>query len=221
MTEARRRLFRVAGRTLVVLGAAGYLGAIVTNGYRTVPSLESFRHSLRPQWVTYRDGRKEFQIDHLSRWDVVHPMEQWTERAVGPLKATDRVAFRYHEPFAFASVVVYRSPKPHSEEEWFKLARTLPALASAFGEKDARARPVLLPSKVRALDVRAEGPMRLQTFRFRSFFIPRGDTAYRITTGADVRDWGRVESTFEVMLLSFRTPAVADGRSASNGRARP
>ena len=77
-----------------------------------------------------------------------------------------------------------------------------------------------MPSKARALDIRAEGPMRQQTFRFRSFFIPRGDTAFRVTTGADVRDWSRVETTFEVMLLSFRSPAVADGRSSSSGSAR-
>jgi hypothetical protein len=55
--------------------------------------------------------------------------------------------------------------------------------------------------------VRAEGPMRDRTFRFRSFFVPRGDTAVRVTTGADTRDWSRVESSLETMLLSFRAPA--------------
>jgi len=204
----RRVLLRWVGRALIVLGAAAYLGAIVTNGYRSAPSLESLRRPLRPHWITYRDSRRDFQIDYLSQWQVVHPMEKWTERAAGPLKAIDRVAFRYHEPFAFASVVVYESAKPCSEEEWFRLARTVPELAASFGESQARARPVLLPNKLRALDVRAEGPMRGQTFRFRSFFVPNGRTAFRVTTGADARDWGRVEPTLEAMLLSFRAPAA-------------
>lgn len=208
VTEARRRFFRILGRTLFFLGLAGYVGAIATNGYRRAPSLNAFRADLRPHWITYRDGRRDFQIDYLSRWEVVHPMERWTERAVGPLKASDRVAFRFHDPFSFASVVVYRSPGARSEEDWFRLARTVPELASSFGENDTKARPVLLPNKLRALDVSAEGPMRERTFRFRSFFVPRGQTAYRVTVGADVRDWGRAETTLETMLLSFRAPAA-------------
>jgi hypothetical protein len=191
----------------MLLGAAGWLVAIVTDGFRTVPTLKSFTRPSKPQWITYRDARSDFQIDYLSRWQMLKPMERWTERKVGPLTASDRVAFRYHQPFAFASIVVYRSPKPRTQEEWFQLVHTVPELAASFGEKDTKARPVLLPDQDRALDVRAEGPMRDRTFRFRSFFIPRGDTAFRVTTGADTRDWGKVETELETMLLSFRAPA--------------
>lgn len=209
MNEARRRLFRWMGRSMIALGAVGYLAAILTNGFRTWPTLEVLQRPLRTYWVTYRDARGDFQIDYLSRWDVVHPMERWTERAVGPLKASDRVGFRHQPPFAFASIIVYQSPKPLSEEEWFRLARTVPELAASFGEKETKARPVLLPNKTRALEVRAEGEMRDRTFRFRSFFVPRGDTAFRVTTGADVRDWGQVDAVLETMLFSFRVPAAA------------
>lgn len=215
MTAANRRLFHLAGRSLIILGAVGYLGAIVTNGFRSAPSLEGFSRTLRPHWITYRDGRRDFQIDHLSGWQVVHPMERWTERKVGPLTASDRVGFRHHDPYVFASVIVYQSPKPLPEEEWFRLARTQPDLAAAFGEKDPKARLVLLPNKTQALDVRAEGPMRDRTFRFRSFFVPHGRMAFRITAGADARDWSRVETSLEAMLLSFRTPATDEASRAA------
>lgn len=208
MSEERRRLFRWVGRGLIVLGFAGYLLAIVTNGFRTAPGLAAFQRAARPHWVTYRDATGAFQIDYLSHWQIMQPMEKWTERTVGPLTASDRVGFRYHDPFAFASIIIYRSPRPRTEEEWFDLVRTVPELAASFGENAPKARPVFLPDETHALEVRAEGPLHDRTFRFRSLFVPRGEVAYRVTMGADTRDWGRIGATLDTMLLSFRAPAL-------------
>jgi hypothetical protein len=221
LTAERRRLLRRLGRTLLILGAVWLSASILVKGLRSPAGFAWFRQATQPHWTTFRDGAGDFQIDYLSHWQVMRPMERFTLRHVGPLMATDRIAFRYHDPFAFASVASYRSPKPQTEAEWFHQAQSIPELAASFGEQSRMARPVLLPGELHALEVRAEGPLRRRTFRFRSLFFARGDAAYRVTVGTDSRDWSRIDDVLDLMLASFRAPALPPGqppRSADNRR---
>jgi hypothetical protein len=214
LTTERRRLLRRLGRALLLLGAVWLSVAILIHALRRPAGIAWFRHATQPHWTTYRDGSGDFQIDYLSHWQVMRPMERFTFRHVGPLTATDRIAFRYHDPFSFASVVSYQSKQPLSEEAWFRLAQSVPELAASFGERNRVARPVVLPGELHALEVRAEGPVRGHTFRFRSLFFARGGTAYRVTVGSDARDWSRIDDVLDLMLASFRAPAqIQAGRS--------
>jgi hypothetical protein len=221
LTAERRRLLRRLGRALLFLGAAWLSVGILIKGLHSPAGFAWFRRATQPHWTTYRDGAGEFQIDYLSHWQVMRPMERFTLRHVGPLMATDRIAFRYHDPFAFASVVSYRAPKPETEAEWFRQAQSIPELATSFGETSRMARPVVLPGELHALEVRAEGPLRQRTLRFRSLFFARGVAAYRVTVGADARDWSRIDDVLDLMLASFRAPAlprVRASRDADNRR---
>jgi hypothetical protein len=215
LTAERRRLLRRLGRALLLLGAAWLSAAILIHALRSPNRFAWIRRATQPHWMTYRDGRGDFQIDHLSHWQEMRPMERFTFRHVGPVTAMDRIAFRYHDPFAFASVASYQSKQPLAEEAWFRLALSVPELASSFGEQNRRARPVLLPGELHALEVRAEGPVRGRTFRFRSLFFARGDTAYRVTVGSDVRDWNRIDDVLDLMLASFRAPALPHARASA------
>jgi hypothetical protein len=212
-TTERRRLMRRLGRGLLLLGAAWLGAAILIKEIRSPSVFAWFRHATQPHWTTYRDSAGDFQIDYRSNWQVMTPMERFTFRHVGPLTATDRIAFRYHDPFSFASVATYRSRKPQTEEEWFHQAQTIPALVATFGEQSRMARPVVLPGELHALEVRGEGPLRGRTYRFRSLFFARGDVAYRVTVGTDARDWHRIDDVLDLMLVSFRAPALPAPKS--------
>jgi hypothetical protein len=200
-------MLRRTGRALLVIGAIWLAAAMFTDGFRRLPGAAWVREATRPHWVTYRDRAGAFQIDHLSHWQVIELLPRLTREPVGPLTATVRLVFRYHDPFAVVTLARYESPRSRDAEGWFRLAAEEKQLAAAFGEQKQVSRRVRLPDGDRRLVVAAEGPVRDHTFRFQSLFVPRGKFAWRVTAGADVRDWKRIEDELMLVLASFHAPA--------------
>ena len=117
--------------------------------------------------------------------------------------AADTVALRHADPTGLVVVIRYTAPKPLSHAEWLKRTRPGGPLGDVFGEK-ILARVSSRLADHEALKVVAEGTEVDKTYRFESWLVPVGNTAFRLTIGSPVTEFARAEPTFRRIVASFR-----------------
>ena len=200
-----RSLRFIVGMGWLMFGAGllSFIFLFQRHGGTSVPRVRWRSRWGQPHQVTFRDPLAQFSIDHPSDWDESAPFERFTHHKVGDLVAADTVALRHADPTGLVVVIRYTAPKPLSHAEWLKRTRPGGPLGDVFGEK-ILARVSSRLADHEALKVVAEGTEVDKTYRFESWLVPVGNTAFRLTIGSPVTEFARAEPTFRRIVASFR-----------------
>jgi hypothetical protein len=157
----------------------------------------------QPRWVTARDPAGQFLLDHPSDWDLSTPFERFTKRRLGSVIAVETLALRRGDPIGLFYIISYVAPTTRTAQEWLKEARSGGTLKEQFGARVLTQEPGKLAG-VQGLRVIAEDRVRDKTYRFESWFLPAGDTAYRLTGAAPADQFAVVKPKLDRIVASFR-----------------
>ena len=155
-------------------------------------------------WTRWKDPQSGIGLEYPSMWRPDRLFDQVLEQPFGDLKRAPIVGLREQTP-----VVIYRyaATAPLAWNDWAKRA-TQGGLRDEFGSQ-IPAHTTIRVSGAPALDLRGEGATRGNLWYYRSLFFADGRTAYRVTAGADARDWAVMAPVFDRLLKSvtFRPAA--------------
>jgi hypothetical protein len=154
----------------------------------------------RVEWQTWRSRSYGLSLYYPGVWSVEEPFEKMVETPLGDLKKAPVAGFRGDTP-----VVLFRylAPGPASWEAWRGRLDTQPDLLQEFGSTVTARRPATVSGQP-ALELEGEGAVRGSLWHFRSLYFARGPLAFRLTAGADVRDWPAMDPIFQRVLESVR-----------------
>jgi len=149
-------------------------------------------------------------------WAPSEVFDRFTKRPIGGLTAYDVVALRSAKPRSVIALVRYESPQPLSWEEWqaaFRAPAPEPltnSLRAEFGAGEVeftsgqlQGRPALFANADGGVTFPMRGNYQVDMWRFRSVLIADGQRAFRLTCGADARQFDAVAAGFEKTLQSL------------------
>jgi hypothetical protein len=214
----REHQLRWLGRCLFAAGAAWLIIAWWPWRQRA-PHPASTEPTWRPAWERVdwtRVGWEEWtnrqyglSLERPDIWPADNLFESMTESPLGDLRKAPIAGFRGETP-----VVIYRylASAPESWAAWTKRLDAQQSFRQEFGARIRERRLITLSSQP-ALELTAEGATRGRLWIYRSLLFARGNVGFRITAGADGRDWARMAPVFQRILASVRCSREA-GRSA-------
>jgi hypothetical protein len=185
-------------------------------GGSSAPKAKWRRSWGQPRWVTTRDPQGKFLIDYPTDWDLSTPFERFTRHRVGSLVAMDTLALRRGDPIGLLVVLRYVAPAAKSRAEWLKETGPDGALKGAFGAKLLLRKQGQLAG-VDGLHFIAEDRVADSIYHLESWFLPAGDTAYRVTAAAPREQFAAVEPMLRRMISSLR---FVDGKAPGQSAAR-
>jgi hypothetical protein len=158
-------------------------------------------------WQPWSSRAYGLSLTYPAVFTVWEPFEQMVETPLGDLKKAPVAGFRGDTPVVLFR---YQAPAPQSWNEWLKRLDTQPELLQEFGSTVTGRRRAAVSGQP-ALELEGEGAVRGSLWRFRSLYLARGAVAFRLTAGADARDWPAMAPVFDRMLKSarFEVPATA------------
>jgi hypothetical protein len=213
------RFIRALGWVSFGLGIVFFVLLFFRFGGSNVPKTRWRSQWGQPHWVTGREPGGQFLLDYPSDWDLSTPFERFTRRRLGSLFAVETLALRRGDPIGLFVVIRYVAPKSRTPEEWLKETRPGGVLAEQFGAHILSQTSGQLAG-IQGLRVIAEDKVREETYRFESWFLPDGESAYRLTSAAPAARYEAVDKTLDRIVASFRfvphrsRPAVASGERA-------
>ena len=154
----------------------------------------------RIRWKHWEDPQSGVSLDYPAIWRPDRLLDAFLQQPLADLKRAPIVGFRESTP-----VVIYRysAPAPLELEAWLRKVETVPALREEFGSQ-VTARGVTTVSGRPALAVQGIGATRGALWNYRSLFFASKREAYRVTAGADQRDWQVIAPIFDRLLGSVR-----------------
>lgn len=205
--DIRTRWLKWTARGLFAAAVAWMVIAWWSTGHRPAPPPQEPAYSPTPArtdwarvgWSHWQDPQSGIALEYPSIWRPDRLFDQFLETPFGDLKRAPIVGFREQTP-----VVIYRytAPSPLPWDDWMRRA-TEGALREEFGSETA-ARTRTTVSGTPALDLRGEGATRGNLWVYRTLFFAAGKTGYRVTAGADARDWAVMAPVFDRLLKSVR-----------------
>ncbi len=166
-------------------------------------------------WDRWTSRRYGVSLERPAGWAADEPFEDYTEHALGDLKVAVVVGFREASPIV---VYRYRAPRELPWSEWRRRAAKDAEFRREFGSEILRRRAVTV-SGLPALELEAQGAVRSRLWYSRSLLFARGRLAFRVTVGADHRDWPTAQRFAERVLRSVRyeLPEGEDPKQGTTG----